>query len=76
MPTLLNAIAKKRKFTKAWMQEHVHDHWVKEAERLGYRSRAAFKLIELGEKDQLFRRGIRVVDLGAAPGSWTRQCAR
>jgi 23S rRNA (uridine2552-2'-O)-methyltransferase len=63
---------RKQKFVKAWVQEHVNDHWVKEATRLGYRSRAAFKLIELAEKDKLFRPGIRVVDLGSAPGSWTQ----
>ena len=63
---------KKHKFVKAWMQEHVNDHWVKEATRLGYRSRAAFKLIELAERDRLFRPGITVVDLGSAPGSWTQ----
>jgi 23S rRNA (uridine2552-2'-O)-methyltransferase len=45
---------------------------VKEATRLGYRSRAAFKLLELAERDQLFRAGMRVADLGAAPGSWTQ----
>jgi len=63
---------KKHKFVKAWMQEHVNDHWVKEANRLGYRSRAAFKLIELAEKDRLFRPGMTVVDLGSAPGSWSQ----
>jgi 23S rRNA (uridine2552-2'-O)-methyltransferase len=63
---------KKHRFTKAWMHEHVNDHWVQEAQRLGYRSRAAFKLLELAEKDALFRPGLRVVDLGAAPGSWTQ----
>ena len=63
---------KKHKFVKAWMQEHVNDHWVKEATRLGYRSRAAFKLIELAEKDRLFRPALTVVDLGSAPGSWTQ----
>ena len=63
---------KKNKFTKAWMQEHLHDHWVKEATRLGYRSRAAFKLIELAAKDELFRPGMSVVDLGSAPGSWSQ----
>jgi 23S rRNA (uridine2552-2'-O)-methyltransferase len=63
---------KKHKFVKAWMQEHVNDHWVKEATRLGYRSRAAFKLVELAERDKLFRSGMRVVDLGSAPGSWTQ----
>jgi 23S rRNA (uridine2552-2'-O)-methyltransferase len=63
---------KKHKFVKAWMQEHVNDHWVKEANRLGYRSRAAFKLIELAERDRLLRPGITVVDLGSAPGSWSQ----
>jgi 23S rRNA (uridine2552-2'-O)-methyltransferase len=48
---------KKHKFVKAWVQEHVNDHWVKEATRLGYRSRAAFKLLELAEKDELLRPG-------------------
>jgi 23S rRNA (uridine2552-2'-O)-methyltransferase len=63
---------KKHKFVKAWMQEHVNDHWVKEATRLGYRSRAAFKLLELSEKDDLFRPGMCVVDLGSAPGGWAQ----
>lgn len=64
--------AKKHKFGKAWMHEHVTDPWVKEATRLGYRSRAAFKLLELDRKDKLLRPGIRAVDLGAAPGSWSQ----
>jgi 23S rRNA (uridine2552-2'-O)-methyltransferase len=63
---------KKNKFVKAWMAEHVNDPWVKEATRQGYRSRAAFKLIELAGKDRLLRPGMRIVDLGAAPGSWTQ----
>lgn len=63
---------KKHKFVKAWMQEHVSDHWVKEANRLGYRSRAAFKLLELAERDKLFRPGMSVVDLGSSPGSWSQ----
>ena len=66
----LNPAGKKHKFGKSWMQEHVSDHWVQEAQRLGYRSRAAFKLAELVEKDRLLRPGMTVVDLGAAPGSW------
>jgi 23S rRNA (uridine2552-2'-O)-methyltransferase len=63
---------KKHKFVKAWVQEHVNDHYVKEATRLGYRSRAAFKLLELAERDDLLRPGMSVVDLGSAPGSWTQ----
>ena len=66
----LNPAGKKHKFGKAWMNQHVSDHWVQEAQRLGFRSRAAFKLLELAEKDKLLRPGITVVDLGAAPGSW------
>jgi len=54
------------------MDAHVNDPWVKEATRRGYRSRAAFKLIELAERDHLLRPGMRVVDLGAAPGSWSQ----
>ena len=54
------------------MDAHVNDPWVKEAARRGYRSRAAFKLIELAERDQLLEAAMRVVDLGAAPGSWSQ----
>lgn len=62
--------AKKHRFNKPWMSEHVNDHWVQEAKRLGYRSRAAFKLLEVADRDKLLRPGMTVVDLGAAPGSW------
>lgn len=70
MPSPLNPSKKKHRFGKAWMHDHVNDPYVQEARRRGYRSRAAFKLIELAEKDKLFRPGIVAVDLGAAPGSW------
>lgn len=63
---------RKHKFKKAWMHEHVNDPWVREATRLGYRSRAAFKLLELAERDRLFRPGIGVVDLGSSPGGWSQ----
>ena len=63
---------KKHKFNKAWMQEHVTDHWVQEAKRLGYRARAAFKLTEIDERDRLIRPGQTIVDLGSAPGSWSQ----
>jgi len=72
MPGPLNPTKKKHRFDKAWMHEHVNDHYVQEAKRRGYRSRAAFKLIELAEKDKLFRPGRHAVDLGAAPGSWSQ----
>jgi len=72
MPSPLNPTKKKHRSNKAWLQEHVNDPYVKEAQRRGYRSRAAFKLIELDERDKLLRPGIAAVDLGAAPGSWSQ----
>jgi 23S rRNA (uridine2552-2'-O)-methyltransferase len=72
MTSPLNREGKKHRFGKAWMHEHVTDAYVREAQRLGYRSRSAFKLIELAEKDRLLRPGMMVVDLGAAPGSWSQ----
>ena len=70
MPGPLNPSKKKHRFGKAWMHEHVNDPYVKEAQRRGYRSRAAFKLIELDRRDKLLKPGAVAVDLGAAPGSW------
>lgn len=55
-----------------WLQEHFDDHYVKEAQRLGYRSRAAFKLLEILEKDRLVKPGMTIIDLGAAPGGWSQ----
>jgi 23S rRNA (uridine2552-2'-O)-methyltransferase len=72
MTSPLNPSRKKHRFGKAWMREHVTDPYVREAARRGYRSRAAFKLQELAERDHLFRPGMTVVDLGAAPGSWSQ----
>ena len=57
------------------MQEHVNDHYVQEAKRLGYRARAAFKLLEIDARDRLLRPGQVIVDLGAAPGSWSQVIA-
>jgi len=72
MPSPLNPRGKKHRFGKAWMHEHLTDPYVKEATRRGYRSRAAFKLLELDERDHLLRPGRTTVDLGAAPGSWSQ----
>jgi 23S rRNA (uridine2552-2'-O)-methyltransferase len=63
------------KTSKAWMHEHVTDPYVRRAKQEGYRSRAAYKLIEVLEKDKLVRPGMTVVDLGAAPGSWSQVLA-
>jgi 23S rRNA (uridine2552-2'-O)-methyltransferase len=60
------------KTSKAWMHEHVTDRFVRQAQREGYRSRAAYKLKELAEHDRLIRPGMTVVDLGAAPGGWSQ----
>ncbi|AKU12899.1 cell division protein [Azoarcus sp. CIB] len=60
------------KTSKAWMHEHVNDSYVQRAKSEGYRSRAAYKLMEIDDKDHLLRPGMVVVDLGAAPGSWTQ----
>jgi 23S rRNA (uridine2552-2'-O)-methyltransferase len=56
------------KSSKAWLQRHVNDQYVKKAKAQGYRSRAAFKLLELDDKERLLRAGMTVVDLGASPG--------
>lgn len=72
MPSPLNPARKKHRFGKAWMHEHLTDPYVKEATRRGYRSRAAFKLLELDLRDHLLRPGATAVDLGAAPGSWSQ----
>jgi 23S rRNA (uridine2552-2'-O)-methyltransferase len=55
-----------------WLQRQLNDPYVAEARRLGYRSRAAFKLLELDDRFRLLKPGGRVVDLGAAPGGWTQ----
>ncbi len=60
------------KSSHRWLQEHFNDHYVKESQKDGYRSRASYKLIELNKKDVLFKRGYTVVDLGAAPGGWSQ----
>ncbi|MEX0959895.1 MAG: RlmE family RNA methyltransferase [Burkholderiales bacterium] len=61
--------------SKGWMQEHVSDPYVRQAKQQGYRSRAAFKLLEILQKDRLLRPGMLVVDLGAAPGGWSQVTA-
>lgn len=53
------------------MQEHLSDYYVKQAKREGYPSRAAYKLLEIQEKDKLIAPGMRIIDLGAAPGGWS-----
>lgn len=59
------------KSSNNWLREHFDDPYVKKAQQKGYRSRATFKLEEIDQKDKLIRKGISVVDLGAAPGGWS-----
>lgn len=61
--------------SKAWMQEHVSDPYVRRARAEGYRSRAAYKLLQLDRRDRLLKPGLTVVDLGAAPGAWSQVAA-
>jgi 23S rRNA (uridine2552-2'-O)-methyltransferase len=58
-----------------WLERQLNDPYVAEAQKRGLRSRAAFKLIELDEKYKLLRKGLRVLDLGAAPGGWSQIAA-
>jgi 23S rRNA (uridine2552-2'-O)-methyltransferase len=59
-----------------WLQRQLNDPYVREAKRRGYRSRSAFKLIELDERFHFLKPGARIVDLGAAPGGWTQVAVR
>jgi 23S rRNA (uridine2552-2'-O)-methyltransferase len=64
------------KSNKQWLRRHVTDPYVRKAREQGYRSRAAYKLLEFDERDRIFRPGAVVVDLGAAPGSWSQVAAQ
>jgi len=59
-----------------WLQEHVNDPYVKQAQRDGYRSRSSYKLLQLNERDRLIRPGMLIVDLGSAPGGWSQVATR
>lgn len=64
------------KSSRRWLDRHLNDPYVKRTQIDGYRSRAAYKLLEIQEKDQILKPGMRVVDLGAAPGSWSQIARR
>jgi 23S rRNA (uridine2552-2'-O)-methyltransferase len=66
----------RNKTSKAWMQEHVTDPYVRKAQAEGMRSRAAYKLQQLAERDNLLKPGMVVVDLGSAPGGWSQVAGR
>jgi 23S rRNA (uridine2552-2'-O)-methyltransferase len=63
---------KNKESSKKWIERHLNDPYVARARAEGYRARAAYKLIELDEKFHLLKRGMRVIDLGAAPGGWAQ----
>lgn len=65
-------VASRHRSNRAWIERHINDPYVQAATRHGYRSRAAYKLIEIDQRDRLLRPGAVVIDLGAAPGSWTQ----
>ena len=60
---------------KNWYQIHTNDPYVKQSQRDNYRSRASYKLLEIHNKDKLFRAGQNIVDLGASPGGWSQVAA-
>jgi 23S rRNA (uridine2552-2'-O)-methyltransferase len=60
------------KSSASWLSRHLSDPFVKQAQRDGYRSRSAYKLLELNDKDKLIRPGMRIMDLGSAPGGWSQ----
>src|ERR1700752_3992922 len=72
MTVRLRSARRRKPSSAAWLSRQLNDPFVAEARRLGYRSRAAFKLIELDRRFRLLHSGQRVVDLGCAPGGWTQ----
>ncbi len=64
------------KSSKEWLRRHVSDPYVKKAQKEGYRSRAAYKLLEIDQKHSLLKPGMTVLDLGAAPGGWSQVAAQ
>jgi 23S rRNA (uridine2552-2'-O)-methyltransferase len=66
---------KRTKSSRRWLGEHFDDEYVKKAQQQGYRSRAAYKLLEIQQKDRLIKPGEIIIDLGAAPGGWSQVAA-
>jgi 23S rRNA (uridine2552-2'-O)-methyltransferase len=72
MAVRVRSAGRRKPSSTAWLSRQLNDPYIAEARRLGYRSRAAFKLIELDDRYRLLRPGVRVLDLGCAPGGWTQ----
>lgn len=68
--------ARRHRSKRGWLTEHHRDRYVRQARQAGYRSRSAYKLLQLDERDRLFHPGMIVVDLGAAPGGWSQVAAQ
>ena len=73
---MLNPSGKRHKSNQAWLDEHVNDPYVQRAKVEGYRSRAAYKLLEIDAKDRLIKADSVIVDLGSAPGSWCQVASK
>lgn len=73
---MLNPSGKRHKSNQVWLDEHVNDPYVQKAKLEGYRSRAAYKLLEIDQKDRLIKPGSVIVDLGSAPGSWCQVASK
>ena len=67
---------KKNKISKNWINKQRRDIYVRQSKVDGYRSRAAYKLIEINQKFKIIKNGISLIDLGAAPGSWSQYASR
>ena len=67
---------KKNKISKNWVNKQRRDTYVRQSKVDGYRARSAYKLIEIDEKFKIFKGGISVIDIGAAPGSWSQYAAK
>ena len=70
------ARSNRSKSSARWLDEHVNDPYVKQAQIDGYRSRASYKLLAINDKDKLIRPGMLVMDLGSAPGGWSQVASR
>ncbi|MBR0756437.1 RlmE family RNA methyltransferase [Bradyrhizobium jicamae] len=76
MHVQVKSAGKRKLSSKLWLERQLNDPYVAKAKALGYRSRAAFKLLEIDDKYRLLKQGMTVVDLGAAPGGWSQIAAK
>jgi 23S rRNA (uridine2552-2'-O)-methyltransferase len=76
LKTRVKTARKRTPASARWLERQLNDPYVAQARREGYRSRAAYKLIEIDDKHKLFKPGQRIIDLGAAPGGWSQVAAR